>query len=451
MTALPKDILPVLEPFSKVFSQKRTWILAQFLLFGLVLLKGGRTVCRILRFMGIKGQKKFDKYHKLINRAKWDLKKASSITLNEIIANIPTGETIYIAADEHLERRRGSNITAIGCYRDAVLSTKRCKVKSFGLKWLTVMVLMKFSWSEKTFALPFLTILTRSRESDLKSGNPHKTSTDWMCQLTMQIKRWLPQRRIVITTDGGLASSEYGWTCLRLGIHWVTRLQFNARLYDFAQEKTGRGRPPIRGNRLLSPKEMHENTDVIWQEMTVKWYGIEERRINYLTFTCLRHTETTHPLPVRIVCLRDPKGEFEPITLMGVSKDFSLTAKEMIESSISRWNQEVTHREVREHLGVETQRQWSDNAIKRCTPILFTLYTLILLMANRLNVSQPLKPVEAAWYKKRYVTFSDALIAVRKVLWSKGDFNLVHNLSPPIENGQIKDLGPFWDYMAEVI
>ncbi len=451
MRTLPSNILSIIEPFSKVFSQKRTWTLAKFLFVGLILLKGGRTVCRILRFMGLKGEKQFDKYHKLLNRAKWDLKKASRITLDQVVAVIPQEQTIYIAVDEHLERRRGSNITAIGCYRDPVLSTKKCKVKSFGLKWLTVMVLTQFSWSEKIFALPFLTILTRSKESDIISGSAHKTTTDWLCQLTMQIRRWLPQRRVVMITDGGLASSEYGWTCLKQGINWVTRLQCNARLYDFPREKKGRGRPRVRGSRLLSPKEMHKSSEVTWQEMNVKWYGCGEKRINYFTFTCLRHTETTRPFPVRIVCLRDPEGMFEPITLMGVSKDFSLTAKEIIESSVSRWNQEVTHREVREHLGVETQRQWSDNAINRCTPILFTLYTLILLMADRLNFSQALKPIDTAWYKKQHITFSDALTAVRKILWRENDFNLVHKFAPEIKNGQIMDLNPLWEYLAEVI
>jgi preprotein translocase subunit SecG len=451
MKTLPDDILPIIEPFRKAFLQKRTWVLAKFLLIGLILLKGGRTICRILRFMGLKAEKKFDKYHKLLNRSRWDLLKASKIALDQIISNIPTDQTVYIAVDEHLERRRGSKISAIGCYRDPVLSTKKCKVKSYGLKWLTVMVLTKFTWSKKIFALPFLTILTKSVEGDLKSNTIHKTPTDWMCQLTIQIRRWLPQRRIVIVTDGGLASSEFGWTSLRLNVNWVTRLQYNARLYDFPEKKQGRGRPSKKGKRLLNPKEIHECSGINWQEMDVKWYGGEEKKINYITFTCMRHTETSAPFPIRVVALKDPKGEFEPITLMGVSKDCSLTAKEMIESFVQRWNQEVTHREVREHLGVETQRQWSDNAIKRCTPVLFTLYTLILLMADKLNSTNELKPLETAWYKKTHVTFSDALTMVRKILWKETNFKLVHNISPPIKNIEINQFSALWDYLAEAV
>ena len=83
-----------------------------------------------------------------------------------------------------------------------------------------------------------------------------------------------------------------------------------------------------------------------------------------------------------------------------------------------RWSVEVTFREVRDHLGVETQRQWNDKAIARTTPVLLGLFSIVALWANQLS-QQGVVPVrQSAWYAKEQATFSDALAWVRRRLWS---------------------------------
>lgn len=303
MSTLPTAILPILQPFSIVFSNKRSWALACFLFIPLLLAKRGRTICRLLRFAGLKGERAFDKYHKLLDRAKWDMLKGSKQLLNAVTGRVPTSDTVYLAIDEHLERRRGTKIKAIGCYRDAVQSTTRRKVKSFGLKWMVVAVLTRFSWSNNVFALPILTILTRSKEGDRKAGRRHKTTTDWLCQTVKQLRRWLGGRRMVIVTDGGLNSIELALTCLKYGVHWITRLPCNARLYDFPPPNpTGRGRRRVRGSQLESPSKILAREDLSWKKATVRWYQGIHREIEYVTFTCLRYVDGFPPVPVRIMC-----------------------------------------------------------------------------------------------------------------------------------------------------
>lgn len=449
MTALPSSILQILHPFSQVFSNKRSWALACFLFAPLVLIKGGRTICRVLRFAGLKGERAFDKYHKLLNRANWNMLKASKLLLYAILKSSLTKDTVYIAIDEHLERRRGSKIKAIGCYRDGVLSTKRRKVKCFGLKWMVVSVLQDFSWSKNVFALPFLTILTRSKEGDHRIGKRHKSTTVWMCQIVKQIKRWLGDNRVVIVNDGGLNSIEMALTVLKYGIHWITRLPCNARLYDFPPAQSGRGRRRVRGAQLEKPSLMLARNDLPWKKELVRWYGGIRKQVEYVTFTCIRYVDGFPPVPVRMVLLRDPMQLFKPVALMGVSADMSLQPIEIIEQFVCRWNLEVTFREAREHLGIETQRQWSDKAIARSTPILFSLYSLILLIAENLNLQEPLQPLTTAWYKKNNVTFSDALAKVRKTLWQHGNFSFL-----PSKCAESKSYINFcwdtlWEYLAE--
>jgi hypothetical protein len=87
-----------------------------------------------------------------------------------------------------------------------------------------------------------------------------------------------------------------------------------------------------------------------------------------------------------------------------------------------RWQLEVTFQEARRHLGFETQRQWSDLAIRRTTPALLGLFSLIALLVDR-QMRRAVGVVrQAAWYHKRDPTFADALALVRKELWASATF-----------------------------
>ena len=105
----------------------------------------------------------------------------------------------------------------------------------------------------------------------------------------------------------------------------------------------------------------------------------------------------------------------EPLPLM--STDVTLKADEIIQMYVDRWGLEVTFQEVREHLGVETQRQWSDKSIARTTPVLMGLYSVICLIGNRMNNENQLIPEKTAWYDKESISFSDLIRCVRTNLW----------------------------------
>ena len=109
----------------------------------------------------------------------------------------------------------------------------------------------------------------------------------------------------------------------------------------------------------------------------------------------------------------------------------SPSAQQIIEWFVQRWNIEVTFEEIRAHLGFETQRQWSDNAIERSTPALFGLFSLVVLIALRLHPHK--LPCQAAcWYPKQEATFSDALAAVRNHLWQLDNYSTSPDLADAI-------------------
>jgi len=433
MDSLSLSILSVLLPFSELFS-KPSWKKALTLLLGTLLCTGKRTVCSALRAMGLSNESSFSKYHQLLNRTNWSLLKAGKILFFMIIKLIPDGEPIVLQVDETLERRKGKSIKAKGYYRDAVRSTKSQVVKALGLKWLVMTVSIKLPFTLRAFSLPFLTVLEPSRKCNERAGKRHKTTMRWTSQMLCQVHEWIDKsRKLILVGDGAFATGLLAANCLNMGVSLVTRLKMNARLFDFPPQKIPgkRGRPASRGQRLMNFKQMLLVEDLPWKELEVCGYNGIKRTVRFISNTCMWGVDEVGPLPIRWVLLIDPTGKLDPTPLM--STDPLMDPKQIIELYIERWGIEVTFEETREHLGVETQRQWSDKAIAHSTPILMSLYSIVYLMANRLKEEKPIQIQASSWYQKKHLTFSDMLRAVRMEIW-KDNLIIKGKLHSSLEN-----------------
>ena len=176
MPPLPEAIILVLAPFAPLFSD-RVWRHAQVLLLGAMLAPGARTVTTALRVMGLAGERRFANYHRVLNRAIWSARQGSGILLGLLITLlVPPGATIVLGADDTVERRYGRKIRAKGCYRDAVRSSHKHVIRCFGLKWVSMMLLVPVPWSQRVWALPFLTALCWPAEKSKRRR--HKTSVE---------------------------------------------------------------------------------------------------------------------------------------------------------------------------------------------------------------------------------------------------------------------------------
>lgn len=418
-SSLSPYILPFLLPFATLFSPCN-WRNAQTLLLGAILARGKRTVCGVLRALGLQGESGFSKYHRLLNRVEWAPRKGAGILLSMLLRLASQRPVIVI--DETLERRKGKKIKEKGLYRDAVRSSGSNVVKAHGLKWLVMSLSVRFSFAMRPFALPFFTVLQPSTKCDQSRNRRHKTTLDWTRQMIKQVMRWIPGVSFIVVGDGAFASGALAWLCLKHRIALVSRLKMNARLFSFPEEaKPGKkGRRRKKGVRLRSFKEMLDMPGLSWIEVEIAGYGGEKKRVHYLTNTSLWCVDGYEPVPIRWVLVTDPTGKLAPLPLM--STDVTLSAEEIIALYIERWSIEVTFEEVREHLGVETQRQWSEKAIARTTPILMGLYSQVCLMANEMSQGEAVKVESTAWYEKKTTTFADLLKAVRMQLWRDSSF-----------------------------
>jgi hypothetical protein len=423
MLDLPKAIIQVLRPLEPVFSE-RVWEWAKILLVGAILTPGQRTVSAVLRVMGLSDEAQYQNYHRVLNRAVWSSRSLSERLLRQVVAAfVPVDTPLVLGLDDHIERRRGVRIAAKGIYRDAVHSSHSFFVKTSGLRWVSMMVLGQIPWAMRVWALPFLTVLAPSERYHQERGLQHKKLTDWARQMIRQVRRWLPGRPLVVVMDSSYAVLSLLATCvgLRQPVTVVTRLRLDAALYDPApaRQPGQRGAPRKKGAR--QPNLAHRTSDpaTLWHRCPVQWYANTQRTVDLATGTAVWYHTGLPTVPLRWVLIRDRgpsgRGKF-PIQAL-LCTDVNATPAQIVEWFVLRWQLEVTFQEARAHLGIETQRQWSDLAILRTTPALLALFSLVTLFAHHLLHGQPLPVRQAAWYQKPLPTFSDTLAFVRQHLW----------------------------------
>ena len=413
---LPQSFVSRLEVFADLFTRP-TWSNVLVLLAGAILAPGRRTVAATLRILGLDGDPHFCTFHRILNRARWSSREvAGRLFLLLVTTFVPRDSPVVIGFDDTIERRWGPKISARGIYRDPVRSSKGHFVKASGLRWLSAMLLVNVPWAGRILALPFLTVLAPSKRFYNNKPRSPKTLVDCARQAVLQICRWLPDRWIVIVADSAFAVLEF-LAAVRKHVCVVTRLRLDASLFDFPPQKhKGRGRPRIKGKRLPKLSSLLKNPRVCWQRLRIgQWYGQTNRLIEVATGTALWYHAGTAPVPIRWIIVRDPTGKLEPQAFL--CTDLNASPTDIIAWFVARWNVEVTFQEVRAHLGVETQRQWSDNAILRTTPALLALYSIITLLSHDIYKQRKFKPRTAAWYTKTVLTFSDAIAAVRREIW----------------------------------
>lgn len=418
MLTMPTTIMTVLQHFMPVFSE-RIWDWVPVLVIGAIMAPHKRTVSSVLRIMGLSGERQFQNYHRVLNRVHWSGLKASRILLGLLVsAFVAVGAPIIIAVDETLERRRGQHIGAKGHFRDPVLSSEKQSIASEGLRWVSMMLLVNVPWSKRVWALPFLSLLAPHEKTNQALGKRHKTSIDWVQQMTSQVRRWVPNRSIVLLTDGGLIAVRLGLRCNRYAqaVTYVSRLHLNIRLFDPPLPRLRQNASHV-GQRQLNLDTRLTDPNTVWTPQTVTWYGGKKRLVEWVSGTALWQTPSLKksPLSIRWVLVRDPLGKFKAAAFC--CTDLTLSPEQIIAWYVLRWNVEVTFEDCRAHLGLETQRQWNDQAIARTTPILLALYALVVLLAHHLAAQQPLPTRSAAWYTKSEATFADVIAFVRRYLW----------------------------------
>lgn len=421
MLLLPDRFESVIVAFTSLFS-KRVFQHVKLMLAAAILTPGKRTISSLLRIVGLSQEKSFHKYHRLLSRARWSALAASRLLLTQLLACFLPQGPVVVGLDETLERRWGKKIAQRGIYRDSVRSSRSHFVKTSGLRWVCLLVLLPITWAKRVWALPFLTVLAPSERYAKQRGRRHKKLPDWARQMLWQLKRWLPERAVIAVADSSYAVIDL-LAALPTGASMITRLRLDAALYEPAPARQlGKpGRTRKKGQRLPTLAQVARQPDTFWQPITFsEWYGQQDKPMQVATATAVWYHSGKPTVAIRWVLLRDPEDKLPLMALL--STDVDLSARQIVAYFVRRWSIEVTFAEMRTHLGMETQKQWSEKAIARSTPALLGLFSLVTLLADKLEQAQKLPVSSSAWYKKQTPTFSDAMAGVRMYLWQESHF-----------------------------
>lgn len=409
------------------------------LVYGAILAPGRRTITTALRVLGIEGTN-FCKFHRVFSRNRWSPLRMSRLLLGLLIEKLlPPDAPLVVDIDETLERRAGKKIVYKGWFRDAVRSVGNKVVTSLGIRWLCAALLVQVPWSRRPWALPFWTVPVLSEKTCQKLKKRHRSGVSWTAVLARKLRSWYPKRVIHLVGDGGFASVRLVAACQQVNVNLVSRLRLDAGLYDFAGPRPAGKRGPNahKGDKLPTLLQRALNPRTIWCCAPVNWYGGVTREVFYTTGTSLWYTPGHKPVPIRWVLVRYAQANkrtgqqtYKQTTKYGAlfcsDTQSVITAEQIIEWFVGRWNIEVTFEEVRAHLGFETQRHWSRRAIERTAPCLLGLFSLVVLMATQIQ-PEALPVQQNAWYHKEEATFSDALAAVREDLWNGMNYTMSSN------------------------
>ena len=335
-----------------------------------------------------------------------------------IAAFVPEGVGLTFAIDETLERRWGRKIRIRGHYRDPLASSKERSVSASGIRWIVLALVVTVPWASRPWALPILSLPAPTPKVSLKLGRRHKTIAERARQMIACLRRWLPGVDLTVVGDSAYSVIELGLACRRRDVRLIAPLRLDARLFTPAPRAGARhGRPAPRRRRPPAQPRRRPGRP---EDRVVPGRGAVVRRGRSRPGDRQRDGGL---VPQRVRAAADPLGAGCATRPGGWSR--GPTSRRGPRTSrrrsrprfVKRWPIEVTFEETRAHLGVETQRQWSDLAIERETPCLLGLYSVVALLGEALHRASPIAIRAAAWYPKAEATFSDVLAAVRRECW----------------------------------
>jgi hypothetical protein len=417
---LPAEATPLLAALAPAFTQP-TFARFVTLLAAATLTTGRRTVANLLRTLGSLAPGHRTAYQRVLSRARW-----SGIRLGCALAGftlqrlLPAGPVVLVG-DDTVDGHPGRQAYGKARRRDPVRSSHGYTAWRWGHKWVVLAVPVRLPLASRPWALPVLVDLYRSEDDDRRRGRPRRTPAQLMCRLRRRLLIRFPGRRFVFVGDAGYGSHAVARFCHRhrARLTLVSKFCPDANLFNPPPSYSGKGRPRVKGRRLPKPRQA-----VGWlaersrTRLTVPWYGGGTRRVGTVSCTGHWYKAGKGLVPVRWVFVCDREGSHRDEYLF--TTDPALRPAEVVGLYCGRWNSETTFEEVRAHLGLETTRGWCKETVLRAAPCLFGLYSVVAVWFAALP--GPKRSGGVAWPGKAFVTFSDALCAVRRWLWAESVF-----------------------------
>jgi hypothetical protein len=406
--------MPLFSLFRPAFNAA-TFVRAQLLGVAALLAHGRRTLTNLLRTVADLTEGDSSSYHRVLSLAQWSGLSLAAILTRFILQHFWPQGSIRLVGDDTVTEHPGRKVYGKARHRDAVRSSHSYTAWRWGHKWVVLAILVPFPFATRLWALPVLVSLYRSPEDDRQRGRPHKTPAQQMQLLLRILLRWFPDRRFLFAGDQGYGSHAMASLGQRSRgrLTVVSKFYPAANLYAPPPAYSGNGRPRVKGAKQPTPQEVVATAQRT--RLNVAWYGGGRRDVEVVSRTGCWYKAGQGLVEVRWVYVHDLSGTHRDEYFY--STDTTLTAQEVLEEYTGRWNVETTFEEARAYLGLESTRGWCEKTVMRAEPCLLGLYSVAALMYWLLPAEdQDQGSVE--WEGKQSITFSDAITAVRRWLWT---------------------------------
>ena len=381
------------------------------LMTGWLLCTGRHTVTGVMRAAGVVGKREHSGFHRFFSRGAWEVDEVGLTLMKLVLTLLPKRSRVALALDDTLARHTGKHIASAGMHRDPLLSCAGRPFWHFGHTWVVLAVVVHFKRWNKGFSLPVLVRLYRTEKVNKKLGRPHKKRTELAHEMLMRVSQGFPSRRFVVVADNAYVNRSVVRP-LPETVHLIGRGRMDAALYAPPPRRQGRGRPPVRGPKLPSPKQRRGP----WTTLELEIYG-RPATVQVKVFDALWYV-VGHRRMMRFVVIRGWPGHAKDDVLAGT--DLELGAADYIQLYCGRWTLEETFHWVKDRLGFEDPHNRTEHAVQRTAPMALWAYSLVVVWYASWARGQRHLPMRLApWYRSKSApSFSDMLATLRRESWT---------------------------------
>lgn len=374
-----------------------------------------RTVTKMILAVGDAAGKHFSSYHRLFSAARWSLDAIGLAVFNLIAAYCD--QTVLVAIDDTLARKRGRKMFGVGMHHDPLLSSRSKTITNWGHSWVVLGVIVRLPFrNDHSYCLPILFRLYLNKSKAAKHRRVYRTRPELAVEMLRMLCKHRKNKRFHAVAD-----SAYGGASVLCQLpdncDLTSRLVKNARLYDAPPAKSGgKGRPRKRGQQLPTPREMFAGR---CRRVSLDIYGrTEEARL--ADAEARVHAAPDRPLRVVAVeALRGGRGQE-----VFYSTCHEATAEQVIGWYAARWSIEVSFHDSKQSLGFEQPQGWTRKSVERTAPVAMLLYSLIVLWFAK-EGHRRYRPLDCAWYtSKQQPSFADMLATLRRASIRRTIFSL---------------------------
>jgi DDE superfamily endonuclease len=382
---------------------------------GWMLTQGAHAITEALVITGVAVRRHHEAFHRFFSRGTWNPDLLGRLLFRRIERGLGTG-AVRLALDDTVAPKKGAHVFGLGTHIDAVRSTKRQKIFTFGHCWVVLAVVVRVPFSTRTWALPILFRLYRNEKECARHGAPHKKKTELARELLDVFGSWGINRRIELCADSAYCNDTVTRD-LPAQLVLFGAMRPDAVLTDPPPESlraSKGGRPRRRGKLLRKPEQLARDGRSPWQSTEATLYG-KTVRVQYKTF-CAQWYRATGIRLLRIVVVAT-ESTAVPYRIF-FSFDATLGVRTILETYAGRWGIEVFFREAKQLLGFADSQARKEAAVLRVAPLIGLIYsTLVVWFVEGAYTSPLATPPVRPWYRhKRGLSFADILRAARRAL-----------------------------------